>query len=125
MYLLTTAKAKALKERAQVPVEIGDGTGTGGGVTQPEVNGGEETPSVTVTPSAGRQKLRLCGAIPSEVWNRLGTKLIPKLKSSANLRLGLDFTFELEDRDAQQFVNDLKQTLADLGLAGSVKVEPA
>lgn len=122
VYLLTGVKAKALKDRAEMPGEVGEGTGAGGGPAQPEVKGAEEPPRTTVTPGAGKQQLRISGAIPSEVWNRLGMKLIPKLKSSANLRLGLDFTFELDGPDAQQFVNDLKQTLADLGLSETVKV---
>jgi hypothetical protein len=37
------------------------------------------------TPSSQTRTLRLTGAIPPEMWNRLGTKLIPKLKSGANL----------------------------------------
>jgi hypothetical protein len=79
---------------------------------------------VEVAPeSAGRQQIRIVGAVPPEVWNRLGTKLIPKLKAGINLKLGLSFTFELEGAEAQQLIGDLKQALVDLGLSDALKVE--
>ena len=37
-------------------------------------------------PAARPIRMRLTGAVPPEMWNRLGTKLIPKLKQGANLR---------------------------------------
>jgi len=49
------------------------------------------------------RQIRIVGAVPPEVWNRLGTKLIPKLKAGVNLKLGLSFTLELEGSEAQQF----------------------
>ena len=72
---------------------------------------------------AGKQQIRIVGAIPPEVWNRLGTKLIPKLKAGTNLKLGLSFTLELEGAEAQQLIGDLKQAIEDLGLAAALKVE--
>jgi hypothetical protein len=33
--------------------------------------------------------------VPPEVWNRLGTKVIPKLKSGAGLTVGVEFAVSL------------------------------
>ena len=57
-------------------------------------------------------------------WNRLGTRLIPKMKSGGSLSIALDFTVELDGRDAQQLTIELRQALADLGLADALKIEP-
>src|ERR1700682_223413 len=98
--LLTGAKAKALKLRAEIPTVLG-GDGPDGTTTEPT----RPQVLVEVVPaSAGKQQIRIVGAIPPEVWNRLGTKLIPKLKAGINLKLGLSFTFELEGAEAKQLV---------------------
>jgi hypothetical protein len=36
--------------------------------------------------------LRVVGKIPPEVWNRLGTKVLPKLKSGTELQVGITLT---------------------------------
>jgi hypothetical protein len=82
-----------------------------------------QVPVEVVPACAGRQQIRIVGAVPSEVWNRLGTKLIPKLKAGMNLKLGLSFTLELEGAEAQQLIGDLKQAIEDLGLEAVLKVE--
>src|SRR5258708_2156024 len=107
VYLLTGAKAKALKLRAETPTVLG-GDGPGGGPTEP-VRPPAEGPAVG--PTAGKQQIRIVGAIPPEVWNRLGTKLIPKLKAGTNLKLGLNFSLELDGAEAQQWIGDLKQAI--------------
>jgi len=33
----------------------------------------------------------LAGPIPSEVWNRLGMKILPKLRSGSDLKVDVDF----------------------------------
>ena len=118
VYLLAGAKAKALKLRAEMPGEIGGGTSTG-----PVEPARPPAPGPVVPLIAGKQQIRIVGAIPPEVWNRLGTKLIPKLKAGTNLKLGLSFTLELEGAEAQQLIGDLKQAIEDLGLAAALKVE--
>jgi len=44
-------------------------------------------------PAPGTQTRTLCliGTMPPEIWNRLGTKIIPKLKSGADLKIGVIF----------------------------------
>jgi hypothetical protein len=36
--------------------------------------------------------LRLAGNVPPEVWDRLGTNILPKLRSGTDLRIGVDFS---------------------------------
>jgi hypothetical protein len=62
------------------------------------------------------------GAIPPEVWNRLGTKILPKLRLGADLRLGVDFSISVKTDSAPALVADLRQALQDLGLTTSVEV---
>jgi hypothetical protein len=67
--------------------------------------------------------LRLVGTVPPEVWNRLGTRILPKLRAGGALTVGVDFSVTLDDQLARTLEAELKQTLADLGLAGQVRIE--
>ena len=67
--------------------------------------------------------ITLRGDIPTEVWNRLGRTLIPKLKSGDEVSLKLDVSVRVEQETAQAFRQDVMQILRDLNLADSVKIE--
>ena len=67
--------------------------------------------------------LRLVGTVPPEVWNRLGTKILPKLRSGSELKIGLEFSVTVPGDSANSFVAELRQILQELGLAEAVKVE--
>jgi hypothetical protein len=112
VYLLTKVKAKTLKAepavKPKVEVKVDD-----------EVKR-ERTTKADAT--AGTLKLHISGPIPPETWNRLGTKLIPKLRAGANLEIGVDFAVEVESNDATRLRQELTQALADLGLS-KVKIE--
>ena len=73
--------------------------------------------------SKATRTIRLSGDVPPETWNRLGTKLLPKLRSGANLKIGIEFSVTVEDRMARGLVDELKQILTDLGLSEKVKIE--
>src|ERR1019366_8112720 len=49
-------------------------------------------PSPRPEPTTSTRTLRVVGAIPPEVWNRLGTKILPKLRSGSELKIGLEFS---------------------------------
>jgi hypothetical protein len=78
------------------------------------------TPSLGAT--ASTRMLRLVGTVPPEVWNRLGTKILPKLRSGSDLKIGLDVSVTVSGDSANSFAAELRQILQDLGLAESVKV---
>jgi hypothetical protein len=123
-YLLTKKKAKSLKETAQSepetlpkpteqkPVETGGGQTSFGGKTSDK----PQTKSLPV-------QLLIEGLIPAEMWNRLGTKLIPKLKSGTELKVGVKFVVTLDAKQADYTETELKQVLDDLGLTGKVQIE--
>ncbi|MCK7510415.1 MAG: hypothetical protein MZV70_44435 [Desulfobacterales bacterium] len=76
------------------------------------------TPAVPET-----MTLRVAGSIPPELWNRLGTKILPKLRSGAELQIGVDFRVSLKADAARTMTARLNQALNDLNLSGKVIIE--
>ena len=121
VFLLTKAKAAELK------ASPGDSTKPQPG---PEPSPGPEPapgpePGPDPEPGPGTQKtiLRLAGTVPPEVWNRLGTKVLPKLRSGDDLIVGIDFSVSVSTQFARSMETDLQQILDDLGLRDRVLVE--
>jgi hypothetical protein len=117
VFLLTKAKAKALKSGPTPAVVVQPEPEKKKDKTEPEKEqdrkpGGEE-------PVA----LRIVGDIPTEVWNRLGTKVIPKLKSGTDLKVGVDFRVKCSPGSVDTLEADLNQILNDLGLSAKVRIE--
>jgi hypothetical protein len=77
----------------------------------------------TSVSEAQTTRLRLTGNIPPEVWNRLGTKILPKLRSGSDLEIGVDFAVTVKAENAGNLAAELRQILQELGLAGTVRVE--
>jgi hypothetical protein len=124
VFLLTKARAKSLK----APTE---GPGVGGGPAAGKGEGGTTVETIPVDVGVGtggagqgagaavapaQRTLRITGTIPPEVWNRLGTRIIPKLKAGSHLQLGLTFTVTVDAAAAETLERDLRQAFADLGL---------
>lgn len=123
VFLLTKAKAHALKTKPEKPAPENESE-----KPKPEdkplrptedIEPGDKP--VEVTPS--RQCLRLVGTIPSELWNRLGTKLLPKLRSGDDLKIGIEFSVTIKPELAQGMKSDLRQALEDLGIQDQVRIE--
>jgi len=72
--------------------------------------------------AAGTRTVRLVGTIPPEMWNRLGTKVLPKLRSGSELKIGLEFSVALSAAAAEDLVTELKQILKDLAIDDIVKI---
>ncbi|RMD96169.1 MAG: DUF499 domain-containing protein, partial [Deltaproteobacteria bacterium] len=125
VFLLLKSTASKLKSApepapdAPVPPEP-----TSGGPEPPQ-------PKPATTPGADgdsgqeatRQTIRVHGEVPPEIWNRLGTKLLPKLKSGQDLKVGIDLVVTAEGPAAEALKSDLRQILQDLGISGDVSVE--
>ncbi|MAE19516.1 AAA family ATPase [Candidatus Poribacteria bacterium] len=118
VFLLLEAEAKSLV----VPPEP---------EPQPEVtpqpDSEEETEEETTTPDpnveSSKRKLRVKGEIPPESWNRLGTKLIAKLRSSSEgLKVEISLEANVEAAAAKSLVEDLRQALDDLSVSDRVEV---
>ena len=82
------------------------------------------TPAAPVEPSGDRQKtrLRVSGTVPPEVWNRLGTKVLPKLRTGEDLQIGIDFSVSLDANFAPSMVAELEQALDDLNIRQAVHI---
>ncbi len=131
--LLKKAKAEELKKKpasttgdtkrtgdlaptSVTPTGTGTGTSTGGPtVVEPPIDGPPTVPTATT--------ITLSGNIPAELWNRLGTRVLPKLRTGKNLKIGIDFSVTVEAANANDLQVELKQVLTDLGLQDSVELE--
>ncbi len=83
----------------------------------------ESPPYPEPGPSDTTRTLRIVGTVPPEVWNRLGTKVLPKLRSGSDLKIGIDFSVAVPGDAAANLGAELRQSLQELGLAETVKVE--
>ncbi len=54
--------------------------------------------------------------------SRLGTKILPKLRSGKDLKIGVDFSVLVDDKLAEILEEDIKLILKDLDLKSDVKV---
>jgi hypothetical protein len=81
-------------------------------------------PPVVVPPTGPTTTtIKLSGNIPTELWNRLGTRVLPKLRTGKDLKIGIDFSVTVEAANANDLQVELKQILTDLGLQDSVELE--
>lgn len=58
-----------------------------------------------------------------EVWNRLGTRILPKLRSGSNLRVGVDLSVTVKSESAASLSMEIREMLAELGLSETLRVE--
>ena len=131
VFLLTKSKSRASRkasEEQEVATPITyeplaeqlavQGSDSDGIIIEPTPTATERTSSEPVVIT-----LRLYGNIPSEPWNRFGTKVLPKLRGNGDLRLGGDCSVTLSSDIARNLTSELMQILSDLGLENIVKVE--
>jgi hypothetical protein len=124
VYLLLPKRAQELKSGVQSvevvpqPTEttVGGGEASAGPLFEPTKDG-------AVAVAVRERTLTIRGEIPTEVWNRLGRTLIPKLKTGNELVMKLDVSVRVESDTAQGFQQELMQILRDLNLADSVRIE--
>lgn len=123
VFLLKKAKAETLKKG------IGEAAPTAASELPPDLLPGSDAANqefeltASQAPSARTQTLRLVGTVPPEVWNRLGTKLIPKLRSGTDLKVGIEFSVTFDSSQAKTIEAELRQILDDLGLSGTIRVD--
>jgi hypothetical protein len=120
VFLLRKANAAALK--AGKPAAPAPSPEPAPGPTpapHPEPSPSGPTPG----PTASKRTLLLAGTVPPEVWNRLGTRILPKLRSGSELKIGLEFSVTVSTEAANGLAAELRQILQELGLGEAVKVE--
>ncbi len=121
VFLLMKSKAQALKNPPTPPPD-GEPTPQPSPGPKP-VPGPEPKPGPEPVPAPATKTFRICGDVPPEVWNRLGTKLLPKLRSGSKLKIGIEFLVTVNFELAESFQKDLKQILDDLGLTERVRID--
>ena len=57
------------------------------------------------------------------MWNRIGIKLLPKLRSEKELSLDINLSVTVDSPLASNLEGDLRQVLADLGLSNRVRID--
>ena len=130
VYLLTLGLAERLKAPQEPEPESPTATdggldGPAGGATGPGPGPDipvDPQPPVSPEPSA-RKALRIQGDIPPEIWNRLGTRLLPKLRSGRDLKVAVTFELSADSADADPLLADLRQILEDLQLGERVRID--
>jgi len=121
VFLLLKATARTLKTPPEpAPVSTAGQVPKVTPVTPPAEGPG---PGPGPTPGVPTQTFRISGDVPPEVWNRLGTRVLPKLRGGSGVRIGIEFTVTVDSGLAQSFQADLRQILEDLGLSGRVQIE--
>ena len=129
--LLTGERAAALKappaESETPSVPAAGPNGPSPDSTHPDAGPGRSPNVPPPQPPAppADATLRVHGDIPPEVWNRVGTRLLPKLRSAAGRDLKVRVAFELtaDARDTRALLADLHRILDDLQLAERVRTD--
>ncbi len=66
--------------------------------------------------------LRVVGSVPPELWNRLGTRLLPKLRTGDGFRIRVEMEVEVTTDVESALRADIKQAIMDLGLDSTIEV---
>lgn len=115
VFLLTKERAKILKVRREPEPE-----------PKPEPRPRPEpepTPKPEPGPMPETKTVRLIGMIPPELWNRFGTKIIPKVRSGKDVSIEVKFSTTVETAAAKGLESELRQLLQDLGLADKIIIQ--
>jgi len=133
-FLVTKAKAEALRSKPIKPPEADPKAGVATAPEQstatsltPDPNAtnsefGSKTAGPPPAEKPGKTTITLSGQVPSEQWNRVGTKLLPKLRSAGEVQVDMSLSVTVPTDQAAGLTGEVGQVLADLGLTDSVKV---
>ena len=126
VFLLTKAKAEELQRRTiiiETPEPPGPHHGNGDGQPDPVDPGPTPDPPTPVPPPPNQKaKLSLAGSVPRESWNRVGTRLLPKLQGSEDISVKVELSASVGAEQAQNMAAELRQALEDLGLTWQVNI---
>ncbi len=126
VFLLTKTKALELKaanqRQAQPP---------GPGAAPPEREEKLQPPPAPLPlesdrspdrPEISAKTVRVHGCVPPEVWNRLGMRVLPKLRSGSNLTVRIELSATVNGDLVRSLATELRQILDDLQLSQQVQV---
>jgi hypothetical protein len=120
VFLLSKTKARTLRAEPTPHPESGSEPSQR---HEPEAAPGPPLePAPRPEPEKRKRCFRISGEIPPELWNRLGTKILPKLRSGSELKVCIDFSVTIDGQLERAFETDIKQILEDLNLMGSMHI---
>ncbi|MFL5330484.1 MAG: DUF499 domain-containing protein [Gemmataceae bacterium] len=126
--LLKKAKAQELKKKPTpqpgAPVTTPTpklGTPTPESGPMPADTGEPSSAPTLATPA--KSPVRLSGMMPAELWNRFGTRVLPKLRAGEALKVSVDLSASFDGSTGNDVKSELRQVLNDLGLGGSFEIE--
>ena len=80
-------------------------------------------PSASTPADRSPVTLRLRGAVPPESWNRIGMKLVPKLRSAnSEVEVAVEFSVRVDSQAAGSLEAEVRRVLDELGLGKSIAV---
>ena len=74
------------------------------------------------TTRTGPARITIHGDVPPEQWNRLGTKLLPRLRAAGRVAASITLCCEIETAATTELTAELERTLQDLGLADQLQI---
>ncbi|MDR2730237.1 MAG: DUF499 domain-containing protein [Treponema sp.] len=123
VFLLLKTKVQSLKKPEQQPELVKPAQGSLITDTplfpQPFA---KDTPSLETPVTPSERNIQITGKIPPDSWNRIGTKIIPKIRVGNNLQINVAISFSVDNNLAQSTVSELDQTIDDLELSDDLKV---
>ena len=126
LFLITRAKAEELTSAEETRGSFETEPGTPpepddtGGVEDDEPRG-EETDTEQI--ETGKATLRLVGDISPELWNRFGTRVLPKLRAAEDLTVRIDSSVLVNATSFDNLQRELRRALEDLGLIHQLRIE--
>jgi hypothetical protein len=71
----------------------------------------------------GATRIRIRGNVPIQQWNRLGTKLLPRLRAIGTVTAAISLECDASAAAVSKRLLELKQTLHDLGLTDQLQID--
>jgi hypothetical protein len=90
VFLLKKARAQAFKRGVSPTPEPSPKPGTVPSPPPGPLPEPQPGPGTKPSPVPESRTLRIVGTVPPELWNRLGTRVLPKLRSGSDLKVGVD-----------------------------------
>src|SRR5205823_4473982 len=69
--------------------------------------------------------IAVAGSIPPEQWNRLGTRLIPKMRAAGTVTANIRLEIEVDQAKSTTLTSEFRQIVDETGLSATVHVASA
>jgi hypothetical protein len=67
--------------------------------------------------------ISVAGNVPPEQWNRLGTRLIPKMRAAGSVTAMIRLESEIDPARVAVLSAELQQIIDEIGLSSAVRIE--